>query len=74
MIDGGGLVTLDGGGKRRILYQNTCDPKQGWTTSHCDDQATPQLVVQHLTLAHGNARSSSTRPAAAARSTPAVAA
>jgi hypothetical protein len=57
VIDGGGLVTLDGGGKRRILYQNTCDPKQGWTTSHCDDQATPNLVVQHLTLAHGNARS-----------------
>src|SRR6478609_8998531 len=57
VIDGGGLVTLDGGGNRRILYQNTCDPKQGWTTSHCDDQANPKLVVQHLTLAHGNARS-----------------
>jgi len=57
VIDGGGLVTLDGGGKRRILYQNTCDQKQGWTTSHCDDQASPRLVVQHLTLAHGNARS-----------------
>ena len=54
VIDGGGLVTLDGGGKRRILYQDTCDPKQHWTTSHCDDQASPQLVVQHLTLAHGN--------------------
>ncbi|GAA4739007.1 hypothetical protein GCM10023350_24260 [Nocardioides endophyticus] len=57
VIDGGGLVTLDGGGVRRILYQDTCDPKQGWTTSHCDDQASPRLVVQHLTLAHGNARS-----------------
>ncbi|GAA4700357.1 hypothetical protein [Nocardioides conyzicola] len=55
VIDGGGLVTLDGGGKRRILYQDTCDRRQHWTTSHCDDQATPQLVVQHLTLAHGNA-------------------
>jgi hypothetical protein len=57
VIDGGGLVTLDGGGERRILYQDTCDRQQGWTTSHCDDQATPELVVQHLTLAHGNARS-----------------
>lgn len=54
VIDGGGLVTLDGGGKRRILYQNTCDRRQHWTTSHCDNQAYPLLVVQHLTLAHGN--------------------
>lgn len=28
VIDGGGKVTLDGGGKIRILYMNTCDPKQ----------------------------------------------
>jgi len=54
VLDGGGLVTLDGGGKRRILYQNTCDPKQHWTTSHCNDQSYPRLVVQHLTLAHGS--------------------
>lgn len=54
VIDGGGLVTLSGMGKRRILYQDTCDPKQVWTTSHCDDQALPKLVVQHLTLADGN--------------------
>jgi hypothetical protein len=54
VIDGGGLVTLSGGGERRILYQNTCDPKQTWTTDHCDDQATPRLVVQHLTFADGN--------------------
>ncbi|MGA8246227.1 MAG: hypothetical protein WB797_04920 [Nocardioides sp.] len=54
VLDGGGLVTLDGGGRRRILYQDTCDPRQVWTTDHCDDQAFPRLVVQHLTLAHGN--------------------
>ena len=54
VIDGGGLVTLSGGGERRILYQNTCDPQQTWTTDHCDDQATPRLVVQHLTLVDGN--------------------
>ena len=55
VLDGGGLVTLSGDGKRRILYQNTCDQAQGWTTSHCQDQETPQLTVQNLTFADGNA-------------------
>jgi hypothetical protein len=55
VLDGRGLVTLSGGGKRRILYQNTCDRRQTWTTSHCDDQATPRLVVQNLTFADGDA-------------------
>jgi hypothetical protein len=54
VLDGGGLVTLDGHGQRRILYMNTCDPDQVWTTSHCDDQKSPQLVLQHITLAHGD--------------------
>lgn len=53
VLDGEGKVTLSGGGQRRILYQNTCDPKQVWTTDHCDDQATPRLVVQNLTFARG---------------------
>src|SRR5829696_10342860 len=30
VLDGRGLVTLSGGGKRRILYQNTCDRRQRW--------------------------------------------
>ncbi len=54
VLDGGGQVTLSGGGKRRILYMNTCDQAQGWTTSHCQDQDTPQLTVQNLTFADGN--------------------
>lgn len=54
VLDGGGRVTLSGGGKRRILYQNTCDQAQGWTTSHCQNQATPRLVVQNLRFANGN--------------------
>jgi hypothetical protein len=54
VLDGRGKVTLGGGGQRRILYQNTCDQRQTWTTSHCDDQATPRLVVQNLTLADGD--------------------
>ncbi|MDN3359619.1 hypothetical protein [Actinomadura sp. DC4] len=54
VLDGGGKVTLSGGGRRRILYMNTCDPAQGYTTSHCQDQPTPQLTVQNLTFADGN--------------------
>jgi hypothetical protein len=54
VIDGGGLITLSGGGKRRILYMDTCDPAQRFTTSHCQDQATPRLTVANLTLTHGN--------------------
>lgn len=56
VIDGGGLVTLSGMDKRRVLVQNTCAPQSQWTTDHCNDQRFPQLVVQNLTLVHGNAR------------------
>ena len=56
VIDGGGKVTLSGGGSRRILYQSTCDQKQVWTTSHCNDQDTPKLTVQNLTFVDGNAK------------------
>lgn len=54
ILDGGGKVTLSGGGERRILYLNTCDQAQGWTTSHCQNQDHPQLTVQNLTFADGN--------------------
>ena len=54
VLDGGGLVTLSGEGRRRILYMDTCDPAQVWTTSHCQDQASPELVVQNLTFTDGN--------------------
>ncbi len=50
VIDGGGLVTLSGGGERRILYMNTCDEAQVWTTSHCDNQDHPRLTVQNITF------------------------
>lgn len=55
VLDGGGKVTLSGGGARRILYLNTCDQAQGWTTSHCQNQQYPQLTVQNLTFTDGNA-------------------
>jgi hypothetical protein len=54
VLDGGGLVTLSGEGRRRILYMDTCDPAQVWTTSHCQDQAAPKLVIQNLTFTDGN--------------------
>lgn len=54
VLDGGGLVTLSGGGVRRILYQNTCDPKLVWTTSHCNDQKSPKLVLKRIGFIDGN--------------------
>ncbi|WP_433893831.1 hypothetical protein [Streptomyces sp. CA-111067] len=54
VLDGGGKVTLSGAGRRRILYMDTCDQAQGWTTSHCQNQSTPELTVQNLTFADGD--------------------
>ena len=53
-LDGGGKVTLSGGGTRRVLYQNTCDEAQVWTSTRCDTQETPRLTVQNLTIVDGN--------------------
>ena len=53
VLDGGGLVTLDGQDARRILYMNTCDPDLVWTTDHCQDQAHPTLTVQNLAFVNG---------------------
>jgi hypothetical protein len=53
VLDGGNRVTLSGGGKHQILYMNTCDKKQIWTTSDCFNQEWPQLVVQNLTFKDG---------------------
>lgn len=55
VIDGGGKVTLSGAGVRRILYMNTCDQAQVWTTSHCQNQDHPRLTIQNLTFVDGNA-------------------
>lgn len=54
VIDGGGKVTLSGRGQRRILYMNTCDPAQVWTTAHCQNQDHPRLTIQNLTFVNGN--------------------
>ena len=47
-------MTLSGAGQRRILYMNTCDPAQIWTTSHCQNQDSPQLTIQGLHFTQGN--------------------
>src|SRR6266567_2494569 len=62
VLDGRGKVTLSGGGKIRILYMNTCDPKQKFITSDCWEQQWPQLVVQNLAFkdAYSAMRQSST--------------
>jgi hypothetical protein len=51
VLDGGGLVTLSGGGKRRILYSDTCAGT--WSTDDCVDQPYPQVVVQNITFKDG---------------------
>src|SRR6185503_8276871 len=56
VLDGGGKVTLSGAGQHRILYMNTCDEAQKWTTDHCQNQDTPHLAVQNLTFVDGNAK------------------
>ena len=54
VLDGRGLVTLSGADQRRILYMNTCDRAQVWTTSHCQNQDHPQLTIQGLHFTRGN--------------------
>ncbi|HET7539299.1 MAG TPA: hypothetical protein VFK05_05485 [Polyangiaceae bacterium] len=66
VLDGGGRVTLSGMGQRRILYMNTCDKAQVWTSAHCDNQDSPHLSVQNLTFVDGNAKSEANEPAGGA--------
>jgi hypothetical protein len=51
VLDGGGLVTLSGGGARRILSSDTCAGR--WSTDDCVDQPYPQIVVQNITFEDG---------------------
>jgi hypothetical protein len=54
VLDGGGRVTLSGGGKRRILYLNTCDTALGPARGDCLRQTVPQLTLQNISLVDGN--------------------
>ena len=51
VLDGGGLITLSGGGKRRILFSDTCAGT--WSTDDCVNQPYPQIVVQNITFEDG---------------------
>jgi hypothetical protein len=51
VLDGGGLVTLNGGGVRRILFSDTCAGT--WSTGDCVSQLYPQIVVQNITFENG---------------------
>jgi len=51
VLDGGGLVTLSGGGVRRILFSDTCAGK--WSTDDCVNQPYPRIVVQNITFEDG---------------------
>jgi hypothetical protein len=52
VLDGGGLITLSGGDRRRILYSDTCAGT--WSTDDCVNQPYPQIVVQNITFADGH--------------------
>lgn len=56
VVDGGGLVTLSGGGARGIFYANTCQESFGWLSSRCDLETRPRVVMRNLTFAAGNAQ------------------
>jgi hypothetical protein len=52
VLDGGGLITLSGAGKRRILSSDTCAGT--WSTDDCVNQPDPQIVVQSITFRDGH--------------------
>lgn len=57
VLDGGGLVTLSGNDQRGIFYANACEEAFGWLSSNCNNQTTPLIVFQNITLIDGNATS-----------------
>jgi len=59
VLDGGGKVTLSGGNSNRILYVDTCDSSLGSVSGNClYAPAWPQVTVQNMTFADGNATNS----------------
>jgi hypothetical protein len=63
VIDGGGKVTLSGGGANRILYTNTCDTSLGSVSGNCLYAPTyPQVTVQNLIMADGDSTDSTNGP------------
>lgn len=57
VLDGGGSITLSGNGQYGIFYANACEEEFGWLSSHCNQETTPLIVFQNITLTRGNATS-----------------
>ena len=51
VLDGGDLVTLSGGGQRRILFSDTCAGTV--STTDCISQPYPSITVQNITFEDG---------------------
>lgn len=59
VIDGGNKITLSGGGKTRILHQDSCDKSLGGYSpgpGDCNWAAGTTLVVQNITFVDGNTK------------------
>ncbi len=55
VLDGGGLVTLDGQLQRGIYYANTCQETFGWLSGRCDLEVRPAVTFKDITFVRGNA-------------------
>ncbi|WP_291380086.1 hypothetical protein [Demequina sp.] len=55
VLDGGGQITLSGNDERGIFYANACEEEFGWLSSNCNNETTPLIVFQNITLTEGNA-------------------
>ena len=57
VLDGGGLVTLDGQFQRGIYYANSCQESFGWLSGRCDLEVRPAITFKDVTFVRGNASS-----------------
>jgi len=55
-LDGGGTVTLSGGGVRGIFYANSCEEAFGWLSSRCDLETRPHITFRDISFTAGNAQ------------------
>ena len=58
VLDGGGLVTLDGQNARGIYYANSCQESFGWLSSQCNLETRPAVTFKDINLVRGNATAS----------------
>lgn len=56
VVDGGGRVTLSGGGQRGIYYANACEEALGWLGEACRKETRPHVTFTDITFVDGNAQ------------------